>query len=152
MQTESLPPNSDHFIEQWLFISFIHPGLQTRFQPWSPLLYASPWQSHVVPASIISSVQITLHSAGLSKYTELKLVSIRVVEREVKGKALASSPGRWGHPEQTGAALACHPRRTCAGTRCPSLPPGWGHWQLLSSSLKQILTSVATLGNPAVSC
>lgn len=31
-------------------------------------------------------------------------------------------------------------------------PPGWGHWQPLSSPLKQIHTSNATLGPPGVSC
>lgn len=40
-------------------ISIIYSGLQTGFQPWSPFLYASPWQSHGVPAAIISSVGMT---------------------------------------------------------------------------------------------
>lgn len=59
MATENSPPNSDHFTEKWLLYFYHIPCFQMWFQPWSPFLYASPWQSHGVPASIISSVGMT---------------------------------------------------------------------------------------------
>lgn len=56
---ESSPPNSAHFTEQWLFYFYHMPRSSNGTSNLKSISLASPWQSHGVPASIISSVGMT---------------------------------------------------------------------------------------------